>query len=115
RGDFRLQTNPLYDVKLIYGVKDQYESKNNVLNIQGGYSETKLFRNFLKMVGQSDDGGVIDISFKVQDISAGGAAILISEIEKEIFKKDTIVENVILRFKKNDEIVIPKSKVTYCI
>jgi hypothetical protein len=116
RTDFRLQTNPLHDIKVVIETQDTYDSSNKkVVSIKSGFSETKLFRNFLKVIGQADADGNISLTFKVQDISANGVALLASEIEKELFHKDEVIHGIYIKFPKGDSLFIEKARVAYII
>ncbi len=118
RNSFRLLTFPIYEVWVDFDLGEVYEAGKVVDIKKRGSSQTGLFKNFLKLVGNEANTESPDASGKlkirVQDLSTTGMAIHVGEIESKYFQKDLIYQNVGIRF--SDEVIeVPAVKVIYVV
>lgn len=115
RSSYRLLTFPIYEVWAEFDLGEAYEG-GKVVDLKTRSSQTNLFKNFLKIVGDKAEstGESNLLSIRVQDLSTTGMALHVGELEAKYFKKDLIFHNVNLRF--TDEVmVIPEVKVVYVV
>jgi hypothetical protein len=117
RSSYRLLTYPIYEVHAEFDLGESYDG-GKVVDFKSRTSQTGLFRNFLKLVGNEvaeglPPGGEV-LQVRVQDLSTTGMAIHISEIESKYFQKDHLFKNVKIRFTK-DVIQVPEVMVVYVV
>ena len=112
RSSYRLLTYPHHKVYAHFDVGESYEG-GNVINLKTKISQTGLFKDFLKLVGegQDEDGRVV---FRVADISTTGMAINLGEYESKFFEKDRVFENTVVDF-VGEKFTFPKTRVVYVI
>jgi hypothetical protein len=113
RDSFRLLTYPTYDVKIVFRVKDAYQG-SNVIDFKQGASQTNIFRNFLKLIGQNDEEANSKIEMRVLDLSVTGLSFIIGEIEQNLFHNDDLLVNFQMSF-AGDVFDIPRARVVYVI
>jgi PilZ domain len=116
RKSFRLLTYPLYHIWARLDLNLAFED-GKVIDIKTKFSQTHLFKSFLKIVdnlGSEDELDTSKLKIRVQDLSISGMALHVGELEGQFFESGRIFENVELIF--DDEIVhIPKAKIVYKI
>jgi len=114
RANFRLLTYPHQRVYLHIKVAENLMQDSNLVSIRTKMSETGLFTNFLQLVAGSEatklDGYV---KFRVLDLSVTGAAIMMGELENDMFPcKENELKQMFLEF--NGEIMsIPNARLLY--
>lgn len=113
RSSYRLLTYPTYDVKTYFTVSDDYQGEN-VVDIRTGKSQTNIFKNFLKIIGQKDETATGLISLRVLDLSVSGLSFIIGELEKNLFKENTELKSFMISF-DGEEFEIPKANVVYVV
>ncbi len=114
RSSYRLLTYPIYEVWAEFDLGESYQG-GNVVSLKSKTSTTGLFKNFLSLV-ENEDGEkpLSTIKLRVQDLSATGMSIHISDVESKYFSKDFIFKNVNIIFKE-ETIQIPEVKVVYVV
>ena len=115
RSSYRLLTFPIYDVWSEFDLGEAYQG-GKVVDFKTRSSQTALFKNFLKIVGDKKDAPSDSnhLSIRVQDLSTTGMALHVGELEAKYFKKDMVFNNVNLRF--SDEVItVPEVKVVYVV
>ncbi|HXH74360.1 MAG TPA: hypothetical protein VNJ08_05315 [Bacteriovoracaceae bacterium] len=118
RTSYRLLTYPLYNVWADFDLGVKYEG-SNVLDMNARAPrtrQTKLFQNFLKLADEqaAEPENLSRIKIRVQDISATGMSIHISDLEAMYFMKDMTYTKVFINFV--DEILeIPNVKIVYVV
>lgn len=116
RSSYRLLTYPIYEVWAEFDLGEAYEG-GKVVDLKSRQSQTGLFKNFLKIVGdtkenESNDGARLKI--RVQDLSTTGMALHIGELEHRYFSKGLVFHKVNIRF--TDEVIaVPEVKVVYVV
>jgi hypothetical protein len=115
RSSYRLLTYPHHEVYAEFSLNESLRPAN-VVELRSKTSQTGLFKNFLKLMGDKTDldaeGGLLKI--RIQDISTTGMALHIGDVERGYFAKDMSFENVIIRF--SDEVItIPLAKIVYIV
>lgn len=115
RSSYRLLTFPIYEVWAEFDLGEAYEG-GKVVDLKSGTSQTGLFKNFLKIVGDKNQGTDEKnrLSIRVQDLSTTGMALHVGELEAKYFRKDLVYHNINLRF-TDEVIVIPEVKVVYVV
>lgn len=113
RSSFRLLVYPVYDVKIMFLVKDGYKG-SNIVNISTGQSETGIFKSFLKVLGQDTDANTQEIYYRVQDLSTSGVSFVIGEIDLKYFKKDEKLHDFKISFDQ-EEFIVQGARVVYVI
>jgi hypothetical protein len=113
RESFRLQTYPTHEVKVIFKVKDEYKG-NNVIDFKHGVSQTNIFRNFLKLIGQNDEDANTKIELRVLDLSVTGLSFVVGEVEQSLFHNDDLLVNFQMSF-TGEVFDIPRARVVYVI
>ncbi len=114
RSSFRLLTFPMYEVNAEFDLGNIYEG-GNVYDLKDRTNQTRLFKNFLKIVGNNNqDADVSKLTVRVQDLSTSGLSLHVSELEYQYFAKDLVFQNVGLNF-KDETIIIPELKVVYVV
>lgn len=115
RSSYRLLTFPIYEVHAEFDLGEAYEG-GKVVDMKTRSSQTGLFKNFLKLMGDKNDveieGGALKI--RVQDLSTTGMALHIGEVERDYFQKDLIFHNVKIKF-SDEIIVVPEAKIVYVV
>lgn len=112
RKNFRMLTYPHHQIYIIFEVDERYKG-SNVISIVTGFTQTSLFKNFLKMVGEKKEADPeSELSLRVMDLSRSGVSFNVSEIERNIFAKGKIINKLRLRF-PDEEINIPAGRVVY--
>lgn len=114
RSTFRLLTYPHHQVYIAIHIPDEEVSKSNVLSLNSKMSQTNLFKNFLKIINNDEEGKYREgyFPFRVIDISVTGLAFQIGELEASLFPEGRLVEEIFIDF-NGEEIEIPKVKVVY--
>jgi len=113
RSSYRLLTYPMYEVWATISLGAEYES--NIVSLRGkGSSQTGLFKSFLQLVEDDNEAHAGKLKIRVQDLSATGMSVHISELESQYFSKDTVYKNVILTF-ADESVEIPEIKVMYLV
>jgi hypothetical protein len=114
RSSYRLLTFPIYEVYAEFDLGKSYE-EGKIIDIRTRTSQTGLFKSFLKLVENKDDENQHQrVKYRVQDLSAGGMSLQISELEADLFVKDFIFTNVVIQF-RDESIVVPEVKVVYLV
>lgn len=116
RSSYRLLTFPLYEVFAEFDLGEAYEG-GKVVDLKTRSSQTGLFKNFLKLMGdkeeiETDGSGILKI--RIQDLSTTGMALHVGDVERDYFQKDYTFQNVRLRF-SDETIVIPQAKIVYVV
>lgn len=117
RKNFRLLTYPHQKVFLNIKIDlKAQDGQGNVVDFKSGVSQTKLFKNFLDLMGSSEDDLEDDgsFSFRVLDLSVSGIGVIISDLNQELFSSGKIFQNVVLKI-KGKRITIPEIKTLYTI
>ena len=114
RENFRLLTFPHHKV-FIQIKMNNFSDDSNVIDFNTQMSQTGLFKNFLKLIGDDDiplkDGYVM---CRVVDISITGLAIQVSELEKDYLEQNSKLGKIFIDF-KGEEIEIANAEVVYAI
>jgi hypothetical protein len=120
RSSYRLLTFPIYNVNAEFDLGEAYEG-GKVVDIKNRNSQTTgLFKNFLSLIEAPEevDGVVKDVTqtqkFRVQDLSATGLSLHISELEAGYFAKGILFKNVKVIF-PDETIIVPEVKVVYLV
>lgn len=105
RANFRLLTFPHHKVYLHIAAEEEETAEGNVVGIKSGVSQTGLFKNFLKLIGGSDEAGEKEghISFRVLDLSVSGAALQVGELESGGFAPGSKTGPLVLEFNGEEE------------
>ncbi|MAX65611.1 MAG: hypothetical protein QF441_13930 [Bacteriovoracaceae bacterium] len=118
RSNFRLLTYPHQDVYVhLKVINEEKTEESNVVGLKTGTSETGLFKNFLKIIG--DDGEETETKiegygkYRVLDLSVTGLAVQFGEFENKLFSQlNKDLGLIYLEF--NSEIVkIPGGQILY--
>ena len=117
RSNFRLLTFPHQQVYIHIQVSEEKREDSNIVSLKTGFSETGLFQNFLKVIG--DDGSEVQIDgclkLRVLDISVTGMAIQMGQIEKDLFS-ETNKELGPIHLEFNGQMLkIPNAQILYFI
>lgn len=116
RSSYRLLTFPIYQVNAEFDLGESYEG-GKIVDFKTRQSQTGLFKNFLNLV-ENKDPSEIDVTqtekFRVQDLSATGLSLHVSELEAGYFSKGMIFKNVNIIF-TDETIVVPEVKVVYLV
>lgn len=119
RSSYRLLTYPIYDVNAEFDLGEAYEG-GKVVDIKNRQNQTGLFKNFLNLIESPEQisGVAKDVTqtekFRVQDLSATGLSLHISELEAGYFSKGIVFKDVKIIF-PDETIVIPEVKVVYLV
>jgi hypothetical protein len=116
RTSFRLLTYPIYNVWAEFNLGKAYQG-GVVIDFKTKSSQTGLFNNFLKLVGDKASGDASEgnlLRIRIQDLSTTGMALHVSDLENKYFHKETIFQNVNINF-KDEIIVVPEVKVVYTV
>lgn len=115
RSSYRLLTFPLYEVFAEFDLGEDYQG-GKVVDMKTRTSQTGLFKNFLKLMGDKEEiesqGSTLKI--RVQDLSTTGMSLHIGEVEREYFQKDSIFQKVSIKF-SDEVIVVPEAKIIYVV
>jgi hypothetical protein len=116
RENFRLLTYPHYEayVQVPYELEEN-SNPSNVIGFDTKMTQTGLFKNFLKIVGEDEHVEVKEnfAKFRVLDISVTGLAFQIGEIEKEYLENIKILKPMHLFFQ--EEMVVPSGEIRYIV
>lgn len=115
RSSYRLLTYPLYEVWAEFDLGESYVG-GKVVDFKTRSTQTGLFNNFLKLVGdkKEDEDLGNTLRVRIQDISTTGMALHVGDLEHRFFQKETVYKNVHIRF-KDETIVIPELKIVYLV
>lgn len=119
RASYRLLTYPIYDVNAEFDLGEAYEG-GKVVGIKNRQNQTGLFKNFLNLIEapDQDKDPTKDVTqtekFRVQDLSATGLSLHVSELEAGYFAKGVSFKDVKIIF-PDETIVIPEAKVVYLV
>lgn len=116
RSTYRLLTYPHHNVYVQIPVSPEELIKSNVINVQTGFSQTGLFKNFLEIVGGEDQEQLKEgfMRFRVLDLSVTGLAFQVSDLEKKYVDIGKKLNPIFMKF-NGEEIAIPSSEVRYVI
>jgi hypothetical protein len=119
RSSYRLLTYPIYNVNAEFDLGEAYEG-GTVVDFKTRQNQTGLFKNFLNLI-ETPDKEVVrtkDVTqtekFRVQDLSATGLSLHVSELESRYFSKGINFKDVKIIF-PDETIVIPDVKVVYLV
>lgn len=119
RSSYRLLTYPIYNVNAEFDLGEAYEG-GTVVDFKTRQNQTGLFKNFLNLI-EAPDKEVVrtkDVTqtekFRVQDLSATGLSLHVSELESRYFSKGINFKDVKIIF-PDETIVIPDVKVVYLV
>jgi hypothetical protein len=115
RQNFRLLTYPIYTIHAEIELPDSYEG-GKVIDFKSRVSQTGLFKSFLKLVNENEDQDDLGKKFRVrvQDLSATGLSIHVSELEAEWFNTGDNLKPLSLIF--SDEVIeVSKSSIVYIV
>lgn len=112
RSSYRLLTYPIYEIYALFHI-DHLVDDDSVINMNTGMSRKNLFKNYLKLVDKGDAGNQY-VKVRVQDLSATGLALHISELEEKFIVKDQTYKNLEIHF-PDEVITIPEAKVVYVV
>lgn len=113
RSSFRLLTFPHHHVWSVFDIQTASEDRK-VLDLKNRGAQTKLFKSFLKIIGDSETLDQNKIKIRVQDLSTTGMALEITDLEAGYFDKGMSFHKVDLIF--NDETIqIPHAKIVYVV
>ncbi len=116
RENFRLLTYPHYEAHVQVPFElDENVKPSNVIGFDTKMSQTGLFKNFLKIVGEDEKVEIKDnfAKFRVLDISVTGLSFQIGEIEKEYLEQIRILKPMHLFFQ--EEMTIPSGEIRYIV
>ena len=113
RSSYRLMTFPMYNITADFDLGESYKG-GKVVNLKTKTSQTGIFKSFIKMVENSEEGSSQNLRLRVQDISTTGMGIHIGELESQYFSKDKVFQNVVLDF-QDEKITIPEVKIVYVV
>jgi hypothetical protein len=116
RENFRLLTYPHYETHVqIPFEADENHTPSNVIGFDTKMSQTGLFKNFLKIVGDDEKVEVKEnfARFRVLDISVTGLSFQIGEMEKEYLENIRILKPMHLFFQ--EEMIIPSGEIRYIV
>jgi hypothetical protein len=120
RSSYRLLTYPIYNVNAEFDLGEAYEG-GNVVDFKTRQNQTGLFKNFLNLIESPEAeaaGAVKDVTqtekFRVQDLSATGLSLHVSELESRYFSKGITFKDVKIIF-PDETLVIPDVKVVYLV
>jgi len=117
RSNFRLLTYPHQNIHLFVKVPIEKNSNSNLISLATKTNEMNLFRNFLKLVGDTEDTKEREghLKLRVLDISVTGLAIQLGEIEKSVFENlDADLGSMHLDF-NGEMIEIPNGQMLYVL
>ena len=114
RKNFRLATVAKHQAKITLKLPESFAPPANVFKLNSRGEQTKLFKAFLEMLNEIDNGDskTFKVSFKVLDISTSGLAFVVGELEKKYLFESDIFTNSHLEFNQASYI-IPKIKLVY--
>jgi hypothetical protein len=113
RSSFRLLTFPHHQIWALFDIENAYEG-GKIIDLKNRGNQTKLFKSFLKIIGDHQSGDQNKIKIRVQDLSITGMALELTEIEANYFNKGMNFHNVDIVF--NDETIqIPNVKIVYIV
>jgi len=114
RASYRLLTFPIYEVYAEFFFSEMYEG-GKVIDLKSRTNQTQLFKNFLKLMDTDKEVKENQpVKFRVQDLSATGLSLHISEIESKFFFKDAEFSEVKILF-NNETITVPEVRVVYVV
>lgn len=120
RSSYRLLTYPIYEVNAEFDLGEAYEG-GKIVDFKTRQNQTGLFKNFLNLVEnkeQTKETEAKDVTqtekFRVQDLSATGLSLHVSELESRFFSKGVTFKDVSIIF-TDETIVIPEVKVVYLV
>jgi hypothetical protein len=117
RKNYRLLTYPHKKVflKIKTDLKAE-DSKGNVVDFRTGVSQTALFKNFIELMGLTDDELENDgyFSFRVLDLSVAGISVIVNDASKDIFSTGKEFTNLILKI-NGITITIPRARSLYLV
>lgn len=116
RETFRLLTFPHHEVYCHIPVPPAELTKNKVVDMRTGLSQTGLFKNFLSIVGNEEEFVAQKgfAKYRVLDVSVTGLSFKIGELEKKFVGVGRELEPVFLFF-NNEEILIPKANIKHVV
>jgi hypothetical protein len=112
RSSYRLLTYPVHQVTAEFPIEN-VEEGGKVVDLKTKTSQTGLFKNFLKMIENNEDG-TRGLKLRLQDVSTNGMGIHIGDLEAKYFTRDTVFRDVVISFPE-ESIIIPEVKVVYVI
>ncbi len=114
RASFRLLAYPTYKIKAQLHFNEEKVGESNIIDFKTKLSKTGLFKNFLKELNSENEENLDEgyLSFRVQDISATGMAIIVGRMEGSLFKKGEKLTNLVVDF-EGDKIKIPTGEIVY--
>lgn len=114
RTTFRLLTFPHHKVFLQLKVDQEELKQSNVIGIGSGLSQTGLFKNFLRLIGEKSENAPREgyARFRALDLSVTGAAFQVGELEANFFSKGAKTGRLFLEFYGKQEI-IPNGEIVY--
>ena len=114
RSSYRLLTFPIYEVYAEFVFTEMYEG-GKVIDLKSRTNQTQLFKNFLKLMETDKEVDETQpVKFRVQDLSATGLSLHISELESKFFFKDAEFAEVKILF-NNETITVPEVRVVYVV
>lgn len=113
RTSFRLLTFPHHQVWAAFDIESS-SGHGKVIDLKSRGTQTKLFKNFLKIIGDRETIDQNKLKIRVQDLSTTGLALEIGEVEVGYFDKGMSFKNVDLIF-SDESIQIPSAKVVYVV
>lgn len=116
RESYRLLTYPHHNVYVQIPVTPEELKKSTVIDLKTGMSQTGLFNNFLKIVGDQSQAEMKSgfMRFRVLDVSVTGLAFQITDLEKTYITDGKMVSPIFLVF-NGEEIEIPRGEIRYII
>jgi c-di-GMP-binding flagellar brake protein YcgR len=113
RSSFRLLTFPHHQVWATFDIESA-SAQGKVIDLKSRGTQTRLFRSFLKIIGDHESVDQSKLKMRVQDLSTTGMALEIGEVEAGYFDKGMIFQKVDLIF-SDDTIQIPAAKIVYVV
>ncbi len=115
RTSFRLLTYPVFEIWLEVDLGERYQGKN-VIDLNTKMSQTKIFQAFAKMADgdKKAEDNLSKVKIRIQDLSATGLSLFVSDLELKYFETDKIYQDVKIYFP--DEVIeIPQLKIIYVV
>lgn len=115
RTNYRLLAYPIYEVWAEIDLGEVYQG-GKVIDLKSKFSQTNLFKSFLKIVDPNNDhdAQIRNLKLRVQDLSLTGVSLNLGEVESPYFEKDRVFKNIKIKF-LDETIIIPEAKVIYVI
>ncbi len=116
RANFRLLTFPHQDVYIHIKIPEEKMQDSNLVSLRTKMSETGLFNNFLKIVGEGshqEEKIAGFLKFRVIDISVTGLAIQVGELENQLIGDiEDDLGKMVLDF-NGESVEIPNGQILY--